>query len=97
MVLIVKKFVSVYSKDANVPKKYKNLRKNRYVTSFKYPYPNMGEILVKQYGLKWNEKILIFWMKEVSLPHFARYRTKFRKVYYGTVRGLGAFINKKPS
>jgi hypothetical protein len=85
MVLIVKKLVPVYSPKDQVPKKYLNLRKAVYVTTFKYPYPNMIEILVNQYGLKLDEKIVIFWMKEVSLPHFNRYRLKFRKVYSGKV------------
>lgn len=92
MVYIVKKFVPVYGKNANVPKKYKNLRKNKYVTTFKYLYPNIPKILVKEYGLKPDEKIIVFSMKEISLPHFNRYRTKFRKVYYGSVKGFGEYI-----
>ena len=94
MVLIVKKFVPVYGKDAKVPKKYKNLRKNKYVTTFKYPYPNIPKILVEQYGLKWDEKIIVFSMREICLPHFARYRTRFRKVYYGSVEGFGKYITE---
>lgn len=86
MVLIVKKLVPVYTKKDKVPKKYLNLRKAVYVTTFKYPYPNMAEILVKQYGLKPDEKIVVFWTKEISLPHFNRYRLKFRKVYSGEVK-----------
>jgi len=91
LVLIVKRLVPVYNKSDNVPKKYLNLRKSVYVTTFKYPYPNMAEILVKEYGLKTDEKIVVFWTKEVSLPHFNRYRVKFRKVYSGSVGGLGEF------
>ncbi len=85
MVLIVKKLVPVYTKKDKVPKKYLNLRKAVYVTTFKYPYPNMAEILIKQYGLKPDEKIVVFWTKEINLPHFNRYRLKFRKVYSGVV------------
>lgn len=94
MVLIVKKFVPVYSKKAKVPKKYKNLMKNKYVTTFKYPYPNIPGILVKEYDLKWDEKIVVFSMREISLPHFNRYRTPFKKVYSGTVREFEQHINK---
>lgn len=92
MVLIVKKLVPVYSKKDKVPKKYLNLRKTVFVTSFKNPYPNMAEILIKQYGLKPDEKIVVFWTKEICLPHFNRYRLKFRKVYSGIVRKI---ISKK--
>ncbi len=81
MVLIVKKLVPVYTKKDKVPKKYLNLRKAVYVTTFKHPYPNMAEILINQYGLKPDEKIVVFWTKEINLPHFNRYRLKFRKVY----------------
>ena len=94
MVLIIKKFVPVYSEKNNVPKKYKNLRKSRYVATFKFWYPNIPEILVKEYGLKRNEKILVFSMREISLPHFNRYRTKFKKVYYGPLNNFMKFLNK---
>lgn len=83
MVLIVKKLVPVYKPGDRVPKQWLNLRKAVYVTTFKYPYPNMAEILQEQYGLRPNDKIVVFWTKEVSLPHFNRYRMKFRKVYSG--------------
>lgn len=89
MVLIVKKLVPVYTKKDKVPKKYLNLRKAVYVTTFKHPYPNMADILIKEYGLKPNEKIVVFWTKEINLPHFNRYRLKFRKVYSGEVQGMG--------
>lgn len=94
MVLIVKKLVPVYTKKDKVPKKYLNLRKAVYVTTFKHPYPNMAEILVKQYGLKPDEKIVIFWTKEINLPHFNRYRLKFRKVYSGVVSRLPFYFCK---
>lgn len=88
MVYIVKKLVPVYSQFDKVPKQYRNLRKLTYVTTFKYLYPNIVKILTEQYGLDPNEKIVIFWTKEVSLPHFNRYRCKFRKVYSGKVAKL---------
>jgi len=53
----------------------------------------MSQILVNQYGLKLDEKIVVFWMKEINLPHFNRYRLRFRKVYSGKVREY----NKKGS
>ncbi len=90
MVYIIKKLVPVYSQFDKVPKQFHNLRKAVYVTTFKYLYPNIPEILVKEYGLKPDEKIVVFWTKEISLPHFNRYRVKFRKVYSGSVR---EFVN----
>lgn len=94
MVLIIKKLVPVYSVTADVPKRLKNLRKSKYVATFKFWYPNIPEILVKEYGLKKDEKILVFNMKEISLPHFNRYRTKFKKVYYGPLNNFMKFLNK---
>ena len=95
MVIIVKKLVPVYSKKDRVPKKYLNLRKAVYVTTFKYLYPNIPEILVKEYGLKPDEKVVVFWTKEISLPHFNRYRLKFRRVYSGKVKDLINTIKSK--
>ena len=92
MVLIIKRLVPVYSQFDDVPMKYRNLRKAVYVTSFKYLYPNIPEILIRDYGLEANEKIVVFWMKEVTLPHFNRYRTKFRKVYSGRVDKFGEYV-----
>ncbi len=94
MVLIIKRLVPVYKADENVPKKYRNLKKAVHVTSFKNLYPNIPDILVKEYGLSLDEKIVVFWMKEVSLPHFSNYRTKFRKVYSGLVRNFGEYLDK---
>ena len=88
MVLIIKKLVPIYKPGDKVPKKYLNLKKAVYVTTFKYPYPNMAQILQEQYGLKPEEKIVVFWMKEISLPHFNRYRVRFRKIYSGEVKGI---------
>ncbi len=88
MPYIVKRLVPVYSQFDNVPKKYNNLRKLIYVTTFKFLYPNISKILVKQYGLSPDEHITIFWTKEIALPHFNRYRMKFRKVYSGSVRDI---------
>jgi hypothetical protein len=88
MVLLIFKRVPVYQDREKVPKKYRNLRKNKYVTTFKFPYSTMTDILIRQYGLKPNDKIMVFWTKEISLPHFNRYRLKFRKVYYGDVKNL---------
>lgn len=94
MVIIVKKLVPVYKPEADVPKKYLNLRKAVHVTSFKHLYPNIPEILVKQYGLDSNERIVVFWTKEISTPRFRRYRMNFRKVYSGRLFGLGEHLNQ---
>lgn len=88
MVIIIKKLVPVYSSSDKVPKKYLNLRKADHVASFKNLYPNIPEILVSQYGLNPREKIVVFWTKEISLPHFQRYRLNFRKVYSGPLSGF---------
>lgn len=88
MPLIIKKLVPVYGRNDKVPKKYRNLMKGKYVTTFRINYPTIPNILVEQYGLKWEDKIIVFSMREVNLPHFKRYRTKFKKVYSGTVRNL---------
>lgn len=93
MVLIIKKFVPVFSDKNDVPKKYKNLKKSKYVATFKYWYPNIPKILVKEYGLKPEERILVFSMKEINLPHFNRYRTKFKKIYYGPLNNFMNFLN----
>ncbi len=92
MPYIVKRLVPVYRQFDNVPKKYRNLRKLVYVTTFKFLYPNIPEILVQQYGLSPDEHITIFWTKEIALPHFNRYRMKFRKVYSGQVEDLIKYI-----
>ena len=52
----------------------------------------MEKILQKEYGLNPDEKIVVFWTKEISLPHFNRYRVKFRKVFSGKVEELGEWI-----
>ncbi len=31
---------------------------------------------------------MVFWTKEVILPHFNRYRVRFRKVYSGPLKHL---------
>ena len=94
MVIIVKILVPVYKATDDVPKKYLNLRKAVHVTSFKHLYSNIPEILEYEYGLNPAEKIVVFWMKEVSLPHFRRYRLKFRKVYSGPLNAFGEYMEK---
>jgi len=54
----------------------------------------MDKILQKEYGLKPDEKIVVFWTKEISLPHFNRYRVKFRKVFSGKVKELKGWAEK---
>ena len=95
MVYIIKKLVPVYRQWDKVPKQYHNLRKAVYVTTFKYLYPNIPKILVEQYGLKSDEKIVVFWTKEIALPHFNRYRVRFRKVFSGKVINIKTLIKRK--
>lgn len=95
--IIIKKLVPVYKPTDNVPKKYLNLRKAVYVTSFKHLYPNIPDILIKEYGLKLDEKIVVFWTKEVARPSFPRYRLKFKKVYAGLVEDIGEYLSHRRS
>lgn len=92
MVLIVKKFVKIYSESDDVPKKYRNLRKNKYVTTFLKPYPTIPKYLVKEHGLSWDEKIIVFHVKEIKKGSWENYRTPFKKVYYGTVRDFEGYL-----
>ena len=99
MVIIIKKLVPVYKSTDRVSRSLLNLRKAVHVASFKHLYPSIPDILLQQYGLHPHEKIVVFWTKEISLPHFSRYRLKFRKVYSGSLAGFGpymkAFLRKK--
>jgi hypothetical protein len=94
MVIIIKRLVPVYRQWEKVPSQYHNLRKAVYVTSFKYLYPNIPQILINEYGLSPDEKIVVFWTREISLPHFNRYRMKFRKIYSGAVADFDNHIKK---
>jgi len=95
MVFIIKKLVPVYGRNDKVPPKYKNLKKAVYVTTFKHLYPNIPKILTVQYGLDCREKIVVFWTKEISLPHFKRYRLKFRKVFSGPLNQFDKWAESK--
>lgn len=94
MVIIVKKLVLVFKQKDRVPISYRNLRKAVHVASFKQLYPNIPEILVSQHGLDPNEKIVVFWTKEISLPYFRRYRINFREVYSGALSNFGDYMKK---
>ncbi len=94
MVLIVKKFVKIYSDSDNVPKKYRNLRKNKHVKTFLKPYPTIPKILVSEYGLSWDDKIIVFHVKEIKKGSWENYRTPFKKIYYGTVRDFGGYLRR---
>ena len=50
---------------------------------------------IEQYGLSPDEKIVVFWTKEIALPHFNRYRVKFRRVWSGRVKELYKFIDRR--
>lgn len=86
MVLWIKRRVRRYSQADNVPEKWKNLMRNEHVTTFKHYYLNMAQILVEKYGLDWDEKILVQTMVRINIPYYPGYRTRPRKVFYGTVR-----------
>jgi len=55
----------------------------------------MADILVKEYGLKADERVVIFWMKEVPKRGWARYRLPFRKVYSGRLVDMEFHPNRK--
>lgn len=93
MVIIVKKLVPRYQQTDKVPKRWKNLVNQKYVTCFKYAYPNIPSILKQQYGLKDEDKIIVYIMKEICLPHFKRYRTKFKKVFSGRLKDYAVYLN----
>jgi len=95
MPYIVKRLIPVYSEFDDVPKQYHNLRKAVFVTTFKYLYPNIQEILVNEYGLDPEEKVVFFWTKEISLPHFNKYRVKFRKVYSGSIKNIDILLKNR--
>ena len=77
-----------------VPKRWKNLGTWRYVTTFKYCYPNTCEILIREYGLQWEDKIIAYITKEITTPKFNRYRTRFRKVFCGNLAGYKEYLRE---
>ncbi len=93
MVINIHKFVR-HKWKKQVPKKWKNLGTWKYVTTFKYCYPNATEILVNQYGLIWEDKIIAYIMKEIATPKFSRYRTRFRKVFCGELKQYKAYLKE---
>jgi len=92
MVIIVKKLVLRYHQNDKVPKRWRNLVNQKYVTTFKYCYPTIPRILKEQYGLKDDDKIIVYIMKEICLPHFKRYRTKFKKVFSGRLKDYAVYL-----
>jgi hypothetical protein len=94
MVIIVKRLVPIYTKKDNVPRKYLNLRKAVYVTSFAKLYPNIVQILTNEYGLESREKVVVFWTKAISKPGWNHYRLPFRKVYSGPLNLLQNHLKK---
>jgi len=63
-----------------------------HVTTFKYCYPNIPEMLIDQYGLEWEDKIIVYVTKELCLPNFSRYRTRFKKVFYGSLKDYKGYL-----
>ena len=85
MILNVHKFTK-HQWTKPVPRQWKNLGTWRYVTTFKYCYPNIPEILLDQYGMNWHDRIIVYITKEITLPTFKRYRTRFKKVFHGDLK-----------
>jgi len=78
----------------DVPKKWRNLGTWRYVTTFKYCYQTIPQILIRQYGLRWEDRIIAYITKEITTPRFRRYRTKFKKVFHGNLKEYGDYLKK---
>ena len=93
MILNIHKFTKHEWKKP-VPKRWKNLGTWRYVTTFKYCYPNIPQILIDQYGLEWQNKIIIYITKEITTPKFRRYRTKFKKVFHGNLEEYKTYLEE---
>jgi hypothetical protein len=77
-----------------VQKRWKNLGTWRYVTTFKYPYPTIPQILTEQYGLSWQDRIIVYVTKEIRTPRFNRYRTRFRKVFHGDLNRCKSYLKE---
>jgi len=77
-----------YAEADNVPKDCKSLMCNQYVATFRHYYLNMADIRGKVYNFSWDDGILVQSMAIVKLSHFKKYRTKPRRVFYGTAEGL---------
>jgi len=84
--------VKVFDESADVPKQYKNLRKNKHVKTFLKPYPTIPKYLVEEHGLKLQEKIIVFHVKKIKKGDWENYRTPFKKIYYGTVKDFGDYL-----
>ncbi len=92
MVLIIKRLVSVFKPGDKVPKKWQNLKKAVYVATFKQPYKNIPDILRTEYGLRLDEKIVVFWMKAIPRPGWSYWRLPFKKVFSGRLEDFGAHL-----
>lgn len=77
-----------------VPRRWKNLGTWKYITTFKYCYPNIPEILTNLYGLEWEDKIIAYITKEIATPKFNRYRTRFKKVFHGNLKGYKTYLRE---
>ena|SRR4030042_1696706 len=93
MILNIHKFTK-HKWQKKVPKKWENLGTWRYITTFKYCYPNIPEILTAQYGLTWKDKIIVYITKEITTPKFRRYRTRFKKVFTGNLRDYNIYLRR---
>jgi len=64
----------------------------RYITRFDRPYPTMAKILINEYDMDPKEKILVKHTRRYDLPKFKGFRSKFRKVFFGTVEEFDIFV-----
>ena len=67
---------------------------NKHITNFTKVYPNMAEILITDYDLNINDKILVMETRRVDLPHYKSYQTKFKKAFFGTVEEFKVFVRE---
>lgn len=88
----MKKLVPVYPPDAPVPASLRNLRKAVHVRTFSRPFLTIPDILAVEYGISWEEKVVVFHTKRVNAKGWRNYRTPFKKVYAGPLKELRAYL-----
>ena len=64
----------------------------KHITTMPILYPTSDKILMKEYNLKAENKVLIMHTRWSSTPRFKHYRTKFKKIFYGTIKELEIFL-----
>ena len=74
--------------------KHRKGKLNIHITTFRHYYTNLCHILVQQYGLAWDDTILVQSITTRNLPHFRNYRTRPKKVFYGTVQEFDRHVKR---